>query len=96
MWGRGATSRLFHFDCPSDDPMIQLPGRRSLKRPLIKLSYYNIIIKKHFLKIKILDISNWINLDLICFWRIKFEKKNYVQIYAFFSLFSKCRTLEKM
>ena len=57
MWGRGATSRLFHFDCLSDDPMIQLPDTRSLKRPPIKLSYYDIIIKeKHFLKIKILDI----------------------------------------
>ena len=85
MWGRGATSRLFHFDCLSDDPMIQLPGRRSLKRPPIKLSYYDIIIKKHFLKIKNLDISKRINLDLICFWRIKYEKKFFfVQIYAFF------------
>ena len=54
-------------------------------------------LKKHFLKIKNLDISKRINLDLICIWRIKYQKKFfYVQIYAFFSLFSKCRTLEKM
>ena len=100
MWGRGATSRLFHFDCLSDDPMIrwsncQVDAR--WKGHISNCLTMILSLKKHFLKIKNLDISKRINLDLICFWRIKYEKKFfYVQIYAFFSLFSKCRTLEKM
>ena len=42
-------------------------------------------LKKHFLKIKNLDISKRINLDLICFWRIKYEKSSFTFRFMHFS-----------